>query len=178
MPCSRWVRWPRCFFAALSGNASEPVLFSPSPVEMGPLTFTAKNWAGYVSENSFSSPQSDSVTAVGGSWIVPLTTPSANSGRTLTACSQWVGIDGFSNLTVEQVGTECTASGSLVSYHAWYEMYPSGVTTIPNFPVSPGDSITASVQYGLLNYPNQFQLSITDNTSGQTYTIYRRFPLP
>jgi hypothetical protein len=40
--------------------------------------------------------------------------------------------------------------------------------------VSPGDSITASVQYGLpsSSFPNQFQLSLTDNTSGANFTLY------
>ena len=45
--------------------------------------------------------------------------------------------------------------------------------------VSAGDSVTASVQYNLPSYPNQFLMTITDNTSGRHLRIlfgYREFP--
>ena len=156
------------------------ISFSPAsapPVQMDPLHYTAANWAGYAAETSFSGPQSNSVTAVSGSWIVPAITPSANPAANVPGqesnCVVWVGIDGFNtkqfpNNTVEQVGTECYILNGAVTYDGWIEMYPNGM--FDNLlTVSPGDSVTASVQYNLPSYPNQFLLSLTDNTTHQGF---------
>lgn len=145
---------------------------NPPAVLMGPAIFTAKNWAGYVAESNFSSPVSYSVTAVGGTWIVPTATPSTLSTSSPQDCAVWVGIDGFSNSTVEQIGTESYISNGVPYYDAWYEMYPAGMLTIYSVPVHAGDSITASVKYGLASNPTQFQLSLTNNTTGKSYTRY------
>jgi peptidase A4-like protein len=59
----------------------------------------------------------------------------------------WVGIDGYSDGTVEQVGTEQDwANGSPV-YYAWFEVYPRFAYKIVNFPVTPGDTMAAEVKY-------------------------------
>ena len=81
------------------------------PASPQALSFTAKNWAGYVAAPDLTDPQpqavnTDSVTAVSGSWIVPAVTPSTVSNASWQDCMVWVGIDGFSDQTVEQVGTE------------------------------------------------------------------------
>jgi hypothetical protein len=149
---------------------------SALPTRTAPLVLNAQNWAGYAAESNFFNPQNDSVTAVSGSWIVPAATPSANPAANangqLSDCVQWVGIDGVTSDTVEQVGTESYMYNGVAGYDAWFEMYPAGLT--PVISVSPGDSITASVQYGLpsSSFPNQFQLSLTDNTSGANFTLY------
>ncbi len=151
--------------------------FAATPAQAGPLLFTAKNWAGYVAEVNFGSPVSNTVTSVSGAWTVPGVTPSiwpaANVSGQQASCVTWVGIDGFSNNTVEQIGIESNIENGLASYYAWYEMYPNGLTLIPSMSVSPGDSITASVQYSPPGYANEFQLSISDSTNGQTYTTYQ-----
>ena len=47
------------------------------------------------------------------------------SGSGPTYSSVWVGIDGYSSNTVEQIGTEQDVSANgKTSYYAWYEMYP------------------------------------------------------
>ncbi len=147
---------------------------------MGPVLYTAKNWCGYAAESSLGAPLSNSVSAVSGSWIVPAVTRSSNAAANaqgLTSdCAVWVGMDGFSNDTVEQIGTNSYVENGVSLYYAWYEMYPGEIVPIDGLggiTVKPGDSITASVQYGVPSDPGQFQLSITDNTSVpvQTYTI-------
>ena len=155
--------------APSSADTIDPFSTSAPPTQMGPLLHTSKNWAGYTAETDFNSPVSDTVTAVSGSWIVPsVTTPVNSAARTLD-CVAWVGIDGFSNNTVEQVGTESGIANGVAYYDAWFEMYPGSMWT--SFDLSPGDSVTASVQYGLPSNPNQFQLALTDNTSGRSFTI-------
>jgi len=105
-------------------------------------------------------------------WIVP-TVSGSSSGRTYSAV--WVGIDGYSDSTVEQIGTEQDVYNGTPVYYAWWEMYSSGkqqpeqviaVDTAGNsMTIEPGDSITASVQY----IAGDFQLSIDDTTRGETF---------
>jgi Peptidase A4 family len=81
--------------------------------------------------------------------------------------SEWVGLDGATNSTVEQDGTgvQCAGPGGLTPYYyAWYEMFPAG--SVLTFPVSPGDVISASVKYSAGN----FALTIADLTTGASYT--------
>lgn len=176
MPCSLLLAL--CLLLSvvpLRADTLDP--FAATQAQAGPLLFTAKNWAGYVAEVNFGSPVSNTVTSVSGAWTVPGVTPSiwpaANVSGQQASCVTWVGIDGFSNNTVEQIGIESNIENGLASYYAWYEMYPNGLTLIPSMSVSPGDSITASVQYSPPGYANEFQLSISDSTNGQTYTTYQ-----
>jgi len=106
---------------------------------------TSNNWSGYVSATNLTSPAPNSVTAVGGTWIVP--TISASGPSSSTYSSIWVGIDGFSSATVEQIGTEHDWSNGVQTNIAWFEMYPDYPYEISNFPVHVGDSITGSVVY-------------------------------
>jgi hypothetical protein len=148
-----------------------PVSTSGSTGQMDPLLYTSSNWGGYAAETNFSNPQSNTVTSVSGSWIVPTVTPSANSSQwPLSDCAVWVGIDGLDNSTVEQVGTESYVYNGEILYDAWYQMYPA--SSFITFGVSPGDSITASVTYSPPRYSKQFQLSLTDNTNGKSFTVY------
>ena len=151
----------------------ERVSVSTASVQADPLLFTSKNWAGYAAETDFSNPVSGSVTAVSATWIVPKIKPSPSAGKQFSNCAVWVGMDGFDNQTVEQVGTESyVLNGSTLVYAAWYEMYPGGMWMVTGFGVSAGNSVTASVQYDLPGYPDQFQLSLTNNTTGKSFTIY------
>src|SRR6516225_3566948 len=101
------------------------------------------NWSGYaVAETA-----KDSVSAVSGSWTVPTVSTKSTSGYS----ADWVGIDGYSSNTVEQLGTEeDTAYSSqrdgTPQYYAWIEMYPGPSWIIPDV-VKPGDAINASVQF-------------------------------
>ena len=88
------------------------------------------------------------------------------STKTNGYSSLWVGIDGYSSSTVEQVGTEADVVNGKATYYAWYEMYPSDAVNISSITVNAGDSITASVAY----VSNQFVLTISDNTDHENYT--------
>lgn len=104
------------------------------------LTHTKSlNWSGYAAYDS-----SSSFTTVGGSWGQP--TATCTRGKT-TYASFWVGIDGYSSSSVEQIGTEADCVHGKPSYYAWYEMYPAAPVNLDTttYPVSPGDTITASV---------------------------------
>jgi len=119
-------------------------------------TTTSSNWSGYAAETNLNNPSSGSVTAVSGTWVVPTVT---GSGSGTEYSSVWVGIDGYSSSSVEQLGTEEDVVGGKAQYSAWYEMYPNYPVTI-NMTVHPGDTVSASVTY----VSGQFVLSITDGS--------------
>ena len=121
------------------------------------------NWSGYVSATSLTDPASGSVSKVQGSWTVPV----LSSSTIDTYCSIWVGIDGFTSGTVEQIGTEHDWRDGAQSNYAWFEMYPGGAYELIGFPVNPHDVMGATVLYQ--GY-NTFQLSIINYTRN-TYTI-------
>ncbi|HEX2320362.1 MAG TPA: G1 family glutamic endopeptidase [Streptosporangiaceae bacterium] len=77
--------------------------------------------------------------------------------------SNWVGLDGFHNMTVEQAGVDsfCDSTG-VPQYAAWYEMFP--LAPVAFGPVSPGDAISASVFYS--SSTNRNSITLTDLTSG------------
>ena len=81
--------------------------------------------------------------------------------------SNWVGLDGFNNTTVEQDGTAATCGGASHTtpvYTAWYEMFPAGSVNV--FTVSPGDTINTSVSFS----NGKFTLTVSDLTSGKSAT--------
>jgi len=145
-------------------NSHAAVTAAKATVRAAPVTTLSSNWSGYAVTGA-----ANSVSYVAGSWVEPAASPTT-SGYS----SVWVGIDGFSSSTVEQIGTEADVARGTVTYYAWYEMYPSYMVTIPNFTVKAGDSITASVQYDSVH--QDFVLSIHDSTESESYTTTQSAP--
>jgi hypothetical protein len=106
------------------------------------------NWAGYADV----AVNSGAFTKVSGSWTVPGVTCTAEDRIT----SEWVGLDGFSDSTVEQAGTVSQCFKGTALYYTWYEMYPAGTVEVGT--VTAGDSITASVTRSGASYT----LKLTD----------------
>lgn len=125
---------------------------------------TSTNWSGYVAAGNLTSPVQNTVTAVYGSWIVP--TVKATPGNTY--CAYWVGIDGYSSPTVEQIGTSHNYINGAVQNYAWFEMYPGGSYQINGFPLNPGDVISASVVY---SGNNVFTMYLYNDTQKVTTAI-------
>ena len=106
------------------------------------------NWSGYAA--TADPATADTVKSVSGSWTV--TAATGSSGQ---YCATWVGIDGFDDGTVEQLGTMqyITTGGNgrnaktEAGYYAWVEMYPAGLVELSTtkYPVAPGDTISATV---------------------------------
>lgn len=125
---------------------------------------TSDNWSGYAAATSLTNPQKGSVSYVKGTWNVPSLTKTTNDSFTAI----WVGIDGYTSPTVEQLGTEHDWINGNPSYYAWFEMYPLDSFEISGFPLNVGDSITASVKY---EDNNVFTLTIMNNTQKKFYTV-------
>lgn len=128
------------------------------------------NWSGYADSESGSTK----VTYVSGSWTLPavrcLPRPYQNQDAFL---ANWVGIDGFNNGTVEQLGTAAQCFEDVTYYYVWYEMYPAGtveegtaacINDNVNCP-QPGDRITASVSVTSAGSgENNYTLKLVDHT--------------
>src|SRR5579863_6886039 len=85
-----------------------PTVVKSSAV-VAPISSTDVNWAGYAIPAA-----TNAVRSVAASWNVPAVNPKS-SGYSAT----WVGIDGYSSNTVEQIGTEQDVIGGHVEYSAW-----------------------------------------------------------
>ncbi len=86
--------------------------------------------------------------------------------------SNWVGIGGYDDSTLIQLGSmEIAPTSGSTSYLVWYELYPASTQLIPNS-VKPGDIITASLQCTAACSPSSvqtWQLSMVDHTAGWSW---------
>jgi len=117
-------------------------------------TAESTNWSGYVATGS-------QFTGVSAQWVVPTVQPSQAS----QSSSTWVGIDGVSNTSLIQAGTEQDTSDGTTIYYAWYELLPA--LSIPVEYVSPGDEMKVTI---VEDSPGAWTIVIADLTSGQTVT--------
>jgi hypothetical protein len=117
----------------------------------------SSNWSGYAATGS-----SGSFNSVSSSWTEPAASCGGGSDQ---YAAFWVGLDGFNSDSVEQTGTDSDCSGGSPDYYGWYEMYPADPVYYDN-PVSPGDSMSASVSVS----GDTYTLVLTDNTEGWTQT--------
>jgi hypothetical protein len=128
------------------------------------------NWSGYADAET----GSNTVSQVSGTWTMPavscLPAPYENQDAFL---ANWVGIDGFNNGTVEQLGTAVQCFEGVKYYYVWYEMYPQntveeGTAACINNNVDcpqPGDQISASVTVTPAGSgENNYQFTLTDHT--------------
>jgi len=154
-----------------------PVFSSSKPQNANPHRFTPRvrlkngsslNWGGYAVETNLSNPQNKAVTDVKGSWIVAGVTCPAGAVNSYSAT--WLGIDGDTDNTVEQIGTGQDCINGLPQYYAWYEMYPKASHTL-SIAVNPGDTMTAEVSYIGNNY---FSLKLTDTSTGKSFNTLQR----
>jgi hypothetical protein len=128
----------------------------------------SSNWSGYVAAPSLQQSIQGSVTYAAGSWIVPTLSPTPDTSY----CAVWVGIDGFLDGTVEQIGTSHNWVGSAQQNFAWFEMYPSGAFELDGFPVNNGDQISVRIGY---KGDNTFKLVIFNHTQGVSTVIPSSF---
>lgn len=112
------------------------------------------NWSGYVANDG-------GYTSVTSSWIQP--TVSCTSKGIV---SFWIGLDGWTNGTVEQDGTGADCRTGKPAYYAWWQTFPTNSQQTYAVTVAPGDSITSTVSYA----NQQYTLVLSDRTQGWTKT--------
>lgn len=117
-----------------------------------------QTWAGYAVISS------GPYTRIWGSWVIPAMNCSRGGGD----ASPWVGIDGWDNDTVEQIGVDLDCYRGRGSYHPWVEMYPAASDYFRG-PIRAGDRLTAYVTAS----GSTWRLTESDTTRGWTRTFYR-----
>ena len=110
------------------------------------------NWSGYAD----TATKAQTFTKVSGAWTTPSVTCSAEDQVT----SNWLGLDGFGNSTVEQLGTISWCFQGTPTYFTWYEMFPANTVEVGTA-LKPGDKISASVTRTGTSYA----LKLTDATT-------------
>jgi hypothetical protein len=133
-------------------------LTGPRSIHGSRGSVTSANWAGYAATGS-----NGAFTSVASDWTQPSLT--CKSGDQYSAF--WAGLDGYSDSSVEQIGTAADCVGKTAEYYAWYELYPAAAVTFSNA-VEPGDQFTVSVSY---TGTNEYALKISDTTQGWSHTV-------
>jgi len=114
---------------------------------------TSYNWAGYADVSG----TSQEFTAVSATWVAPTLKTCTSEDRVVV---DWVGLDGWTNNTVEQDGTYAQCFEGKPFYGVWWEMYPSNDIQIAGG-LTPGDSITGSV----VRSGTAYTLAVVDHTN-------------
>jgi hypothetical protein len=129
-----------------------------------PQNLVSIDWSGYVAVSDSHDPQ-PLIAGVSAYWTVPEVTPSLRDSYS----AAWVGIGGYYDNTLIQVGTEQDSQNGAGAYSAWYELLPGDAVKIRTISVSPRDKITASIN---LFDSNQsiWTIRIKDTNNGQTFT--------
>ena len=118
-------------FGAAAASAARAGVHPPRVA--GSTNSASSNWSGYdVTGGPF--------TSVSASWTQPAVTCAA--GET-SYSSFWVGLDGDTSNTVEQIGTDSDCLNGVPTYFACYELYPKSSAQLVS--IVAGDAISASV---------------------------------
>ena len=125
-------------------------------------SFKAYNWGGYADVYAWNSL--GTFARVSGTWTIPaVTCPTAATtgvGAQDLIVADWVGLDGFSSGTVEQLGSMSQCFEGVATYFVWWEMYPGGTSQV-SF-AQPGDVIHASI---VRETSESYRLKLTDRTN-------------
>ena len=146
---------PLLFLSAfgISANAV-PLIQRPALFDASLLSF---NWSGYAIQGS-----PGSVSDVKGSWLVPTVTCSFGEN---SASSFWIGIDGLSSKTVEQIGTISQCVNGTPAYSAFFEVFPHQSHRISSMSILQHQVVSAEVKFD-----GKFTLSFNDTTTGGSFT--------
>jgi hypothetical protein len=141
-------------------------------------SWSASDWSGYAESGTYS--------GVSSTWTVPTVAASASP----TYSSTWIGVDGFTNSRLIQVGTEQDYYGGTAHYNAWWEILPApeSVLTTVTYPVSPGNRMKASIYENAATttvtsgttstVEHLWDIVITDVTKGWTFTTVQAYNGP
>jgi hypothetical protein len=140
-----------------------------SPRTLNANTSTSTNWSGY----AITATSGNTIKRIQAVFNVPSINCAASTlGANGTVFSQWAGLDGFSDSTVEQAGVaaECSSASSPPTYFAFWEMFPNPGVTFSG--ISPGDAIVVIVQ----RVSNGWELVLQDRTTKGGFSTVQSCP--
>jgi hypothetical protein len=151
----------------IAGGLASPVSSHLEPAELHHATSlaivnaSADALAGYAVM-----AKSGSVSDVQATWNVPQIAAKCPTSQRFSAF--WVGIDGVTGSTAEEIGTNTDCLGGAASYTVSYE-YILGVPTTTSMVISPSNTVHAEVKYSSTTH--KFTMSIKDLTNGKSFTV-------
>lgn len=120
------------------------------------------NWSGYVQAGT---DGGGSYTEVTDSFVVPTVVTGAKGSQIV---SDWVGIGGYGNdSSLVQAGIQAANFDGTPYYRAWTEVLPQGERVL-KLPVSPGDTVTVTVQH---RHGSWWRMEIQDGTETMSRTV-------
>jgi hypothetical protein len=128
-------------------------------------SLTTHNWSGYA---DIACPTC-SLRYVSADFTVPHLNTAKSPDNSWAG--HWVGLDGATNNTVEQVGIDTNVSGGVDHYYAWYEMFPAA-TQVYALAANPGDNVQVSVY----TVNGTYYLSLNDTTLGAGFNATATVP--
>jgi Peptidase A4 family len=150
-------------FVALSSPPTVPIQSARANPRPLPLGWASTNWSGYAIPGTVSS--------VAGRWTVPRVVPN----KAPSYLSAWVGIDGFVNGSLIQVGSESDFVGGSARYYAWWEILPATQERIPMLSVRPGDVLVGSVEHVK---DSIWQIRLTNVTTHASFSLQHAYGGP
>jgi hypothetical protein len=139
---------------------------APATGALAESSWHAPVWAGHADQTwgGYAVTGASPYTSITGSWNIPALDCAKGAG----SVSPWIGIDGWADDTVEQIGLDLDcSSGGVGSYHTWVEMYPKNSIYFTEV-VKAGDTFTASVSVS----GSAWVLTESDTTQGWTKTFH------
>lgn len=126
-----------------------------------------------ISRSGVRSSARGSFGSIQGEWVVPRLKPTPGNAYS----SAWIGIDGFNNSSLIQVGTEHSFRNGHPVYYAWWEILPSASRSIPTaaFTVAPGDRIRAIIRKIAAK---RWQIRLINLTKGEQFVTTQRYSGP
>ena len=128
-----------------------------------PVSVRVSQWSGYIVASDVQN-RSPVVSSASASWKVPKIKPSEND----TFSGVWLGIGGYGENTLIQIGTEQEYYNGEAVYYAWYELLPGYLVRIQSLHVRAGDMITASVSLVNEN-ASTWSIELKDVTRGEEF---------
>jgi Peptidase A4 family len=174
-----FIKYMSSHATAMSGGkwVSPSLAVHPGAAKAGSGSTTSLpsvNWSGYADVEATAT---QTFSGVSGRWVIPQVQCLRGDYRNQDVfLAEWVGLDGATDGTVEQLGTATQCFEGVEFYYDWYEMFPNGTveegtTACINNNVDcpqPGDVISASVTAAPAGSgENNYTLSLTDHTRPQ-----------
>jgi hypothetical protein len=145
---------------APTSPVADPVIRAATPAGVrsaSGLGWYSSNWAGY----ALAAGPYRSVT---GQWTVPTVSPTGRSSYS----AQWVGVDGVSNESLIQAGTQANFVNGTPRYSAWWEILPAPAVAIRTLTVRAGDVISVTIARVAAG---RWRITLKDSRSGSFTTV-------
>jgi len=124
----------------------------------------SSNWSGYAVTPSGATP----FTGITSQWTVPTVARTRNA----TFSAAWAGIDGFSNSSLIQTGTEQDYYNGAAHYAAWWTTSAQGFAEQPlpsQYAIAPHDQMTANIAETAPG-SGTWTIALSDATKGWTFS--------